>query len=113
MLKKLVFLPVFALTLFTAQPIMASTHSNCHCEKGVKNFKHLNLTDAQESKIKAIKDSTRDSMKANKDKLHQIRVQMHQLIIDDKIDEAKLNDLINQKAAILSSMMKTRLMAKN
>lgn len=117
MLKKLIVLPALALSLFTVQPVFANHYdhkNNCQCQKSMSSMvQQLDLTSEQTAKIKAIKESSRETVKADIQKLRELRKQMHELVTADQLDEAKLNDLVNQKTSILSSLMKTRIMTKN
>ncbi|WP_207384182.1 Spy/CpxP family protein refolding chaperone [Legionella nagasakiensis] len=78
-----------------------------------KISQELNLTADQKEKIKAIKEEARKSLQANKEEMISIRTQVKELIKSDKIDEAKLNKLLEQKKEILASKMKTKIMMKN
>jgi periplasmic protein CpxP/Spy len=122
MLKKLVLLPVLAFSFTLAQPLFAkevtspaqeSTASTCICKHTNKMTKALNLDDNQLAQIKTIKAKAREEVKTNIQKLRAIRVQIRGLIFSKKVDEKQLNNLISQKTAILTAIMKTRVISKN
>lgn len=87
---------------------------NCHCKKDhMQMLESLQLTDAQKTQIKAIKDKTRASIEDNKEQLKSIRTQMHSLIASSSLDNSKLDALISQKTTILANMMRVKATAKN
>ncbi len=115
MIKKMILLPALALSLTFSVPSFADQHENgqCPCMRMQKISQELNLTADQKEKIKAIKEEARKSLQANKEEMISIRTQVKELIKSDKIDEAKLNKLLEQKKEILASKMKTKIMMKN
>ncbi|MDP1604715.1 MAG: Spy/CpxP family protein refolding chaperone [Legionella sp.] len=118
MFKKIVLLPLVALSFNLAQPVFADevktpAASTCTCKPMDKMANVLNLDDNQVAQIKSIKAKARADRKANIEKLHAIRVQIKGLILSKTMDETQLDNLINQKTAILNAMMKARVISKN
>ena len=54
-----------------------------------------------------------ENMKTNWAKMKTIRGEKRTLVTSDKVDEAKLNDLISQKTAVIATMTKNKVMTKN
>lgn len=66
----------------------------------------LKLDAGQQEKIQAIKDQLKTSTKANGEKLGALRGQINELIQSDKMDQAKLDGLVQQKIDLVSSMIR-------
>ncbi|KGP63459.1 hypothetical protein EP47_05560 [Legionella norrlandica] len=118
MSKKYIWLTAFAFLLTLGQPVFADTNDNnqskpCLCRDFKKQFSKLNLTQEQKAKIKAIKTQARSITKANYKQLKVIKQQINALIMSEKIDEAKLDNLISQRNKITGAMLKNRIMMKN
>lgn len=115
MLKnKIVLLPLLAFTfLLSFSSFAADDKKACGCSHIEKMFKTLNLTTDQQAKIRAIKDSNQENMKANREQFRSIRSQLNQIATTNPIDESKLNTLITQKTSLMTSMMKNKVMIKN
>lgn len=88
-------------------------HKSCACKKKSQMLSSLNLTPGQESQIKAIRDKLKENMMSNHEKMKSIKEQIKSLIKSEKIDEAKLEQLIEQKKSIVGDTMKNRVMSKN
>lgn len=115
MFKKFLLLPALALSLSVMQPVFANADSKtCPCQQQMdKLATALQLEDAQKAQIKAIKDKSRENMKAHREQLKSLRVQMENLIMSKTLDESQLDNLISQKTNLLSAMMKERIVTKN
>jgi periplasmic protein CpxP/Spy len=138
MLKKLLVLPVMAFSFALASsPVIAcgnmSDKSNCQCaaqskddKKSAQNMpcscKHqkmnkmmesLNLTDDQKTKLDAIKQETKSQMKSLHEQMRSLRTEMKTLVHSDKMDEKKMNALINKKKELVAEKTKIKLQSKN
>lgn len=73
-------------------------------------FDKLNLTDDQKVQIQALKHKARSSSKSNFDQLKTMREQMHTLVLSNKMDEAKLDSLIDSSTKLKAALLKNRIM---
>lgn len=115
-MKKLIWLATFTLAFILGQPSFAS------CDKDQKHCAHqrldklaaeLELTPEQKEKIKTYKEQARASMKENYTQLKALRSQIAILVKSDKMDEAKLDDLVTQVNKIKGAMLKSRIMMQH
>ncbi len=115
--KKIMFLPALALSMIFSHSTFADEDmlkdKQCPCIKIQKMKQELNLTPEQHDKIKAFKEKLKDDKKAKKEQLMSINKQVRELVKEDKLDEAKLDQLINQKTEIMASMMKNNIKLKH
>ncbi len=117
--KKIMWIPAALLSLTMSQASFADHHGmmsdkmSCPCINMHEATEELNLTAIQKEQIKAIKEQSKSTFEATRQQMQAIRTQMHDLIKSDKIDEAKLTDLVNQKTAMMATMMKEKAMMKN
>ncbi|AHE67259.1 P pilus assembly/Cpx signaling pathway, periplasmic inhibitor/zinc-resistance associated protein [Legionella oakridgensis ATCC 33761 = DSM 21215] len=110
----MILLPALALSLAFSAPSFADKNGGqCPCMRLQKLSQELDLTADQQAKIKAIKEQAQKDMSANEADMKNIRSQIKELIQSEKIDEDKLNKLIEQKKEIIASAMKTKIMMKN
>lgn len=116
-MKKLSWLVTIALALIFGQPSFASCDEDQkHCSAHHRFDKlamELELTPEQKTKIKAYKDQSRASMKASYTQLKALRSQINELIKSDKIDDAKLDNLVAQVNKIKGAMLKNRIMMQH
>lgn len=116
MSKKLIGLAC-ALTLMLVQPGFACDQNNKPCDAAHHRFDKLEaaleLTPEQKTKIKTYKKQTRASMKVNYAQLKALRSQISILVKSDKVDEAKLDSLIEQVNKIKGAMLKSRIMMQH
>jgi len=116
MIKKLILLPVILLSFTFSQGTLAHDNAQkpgCGCQAMQKMTKELDLTSEQQAKIKAIRTQARDTLQTKRQEMIKLRAEINALIQTDKLDEAKLTALINQKKEIVGSVMKTRITVKN
>ncbi|HAT2138058.1 TPA: Spy/CpxP family protein refolding chaperone [Legionella pneumophila] len=118
MSKKSICLATLALIFTFGQPVFANSSEAtqtkpCHCHDHKKILSQLNLTQEQKTKIKTIKIQAQKSIKENYRQLKAIKEQINSLIANEKLDEAKLDSLINQRNKITGTMLKNRVMMKN
>lgn len=73
----------------------------------------LNLTADQKQKIQAMKQTNRSKMMSDMEQMKVLRVQMHNMAMSDKMDEAAMDQMISKKSALMADMMKMRMMFKN
>lgn len=116
--KKSVWLSAVALSLMIGQVSFAATESSkskpCTCHHNSQRLSEkLNLTAEQKAKIKAIRTQTHTQLKADKEQLKTLKLQMNALANNDKVDEAKLNSLIDQRNKIKGAMLKKEVMMQN
>lgn len=90
-----------------------TTPMGCHGKMIQMMMNSLNLDASQQAKIQAIHDQLKNDQKANWDKLRAIRSQIHDLITSDNFDASKASSLVDEKTAILGTMMKAKITAKN
>lgn len=94
--------------------VVSADQSSCHCKGRMSDlFKQLQLDTNQQAQIKAIRDKNKDAMKANWQQIKSLRSQLKALATSDKLDESTLNKLADQKAALMSSIMKAKIASKN
>ncbi|KTD64783.1 Spy/CpxP family protein refolding chaperone [Legionella spiritensis] len=116
MIRRLMFITMLAGSFLTIQMSYADSYKKPHhqCKAGWnKLINKLQLTDDQQTKIKAIKAKGRQMMQANREQFKAIRLKMNQLITSEKLDEAALDKLIDQKVALTRASLKSRIMTKN
>lgn len=116
-MKKLIWLATFTLAFILGQPSFASCdkdqkHCSAH-QRFDKLATALELTPEQKEKIKTYKEQARASMKENHTQLKALRSQITVLVKSDKIDEAKLDDLVAQVNKIKGAMLKSRIMMQH
>src|SRR5690348_9555229 len=108
MSKKFIWLSVITLILTLGQPSFACSGDAKQCDahhRFDKLAQELNLTADQKAKIKAFKEQARASFKAKYAQLRSLRSQVNTLVKADKIDEAKLDSLVEQINKIRGSML--------
>ncbi|MBL7478946.1 Spy/CpxP family protein refolding chaperone [Legionella bononiensis] len=118
MSKKLIWLSVITLALIIGQPSYAcpaekNPSKSCHCNDSKKISQNLNLTHDQKAKIKAIRVQAKTQLKSSYKQLKVIRAQINDLIKAEKIDEAKLDNLINQRSKIKGAMLKSHILMRH
>ena len=116
--KKSVWLSAVALSLMMGQVSYAATESSksrpCTCHHNSQRLSEkLNLTTEQKAKIKTIRTQTYNQLKADEEQLKALKLQMTALANNDKVDEDKLNNLINQRNKIKGVMIKKEVMMEN
>ena len=109
MSKKLIWISAFTLALFLGQPSFAQEKH----QQLDKLAAELNLTSEQQAKVKALKEQGYADMKANLTQLKALRGQIGDLVKADKIDEAKLDSLVEQINKIRGSMLKSRILMQH
>lgn len=117
-MKKFVWLSIVTLALIIGQPAVACStekcqSKHCHCDKHAKLSNHLNLTKEQKVKIKAIRIQARNNLKANYQQLKALRLQINALAQAEKVDEVKLDNLINQRNQVNGIMQKSHVLMQN
>lgn len=116
--KKMIWLPVFVFSVALSQPIFAtdtdakgSKPASCTCMK--KAFKTLGLTPEQEAKIKAIRTQANLVKLAKRQEIVTINNQIQALVRDDKLDDTKLDVLLEQKKQLMATMIKNKVLVKH
>lgn len=118
MIKKFIWFTACALALMIGQtsyacPAETNPSKHCYCNDIKKSANQLNLTKEQKIKIKAIKTQTRTGAKANYAQLKVLRQQINSFTTTEKIDEAKLDNLINQRSKIKNALLKNHIMMRH
>jgi len=126
MMKKMLLVSAAILSLSVAQTTIANTTtvttnktsttksaSHCGCAHMKAMVRKLNLSAAQQTKINAIKKQAKNSLHTNYQEMKSIHNQIDALIKTDKLNEAQLNSLINQKKDVMASLLKTRTVMKH
>ena len=117
--KRIFWVAALALSLLFGQTAFANSSEeksgkSCGCGDNMKRLvESLKLDDKQQASLKAIKEQTKESEKANWQQMKDVRLQIDQLVQSDKMDENKLNELINKRAELFAAMIKTKVMAKH
>ncbi len=116
MSKKLIWLSTIVLVLTLGQSSFACIGDTKHCNphhRFDKLAQELNLTADQKAKIKAYKEKAKASFKENYGQLRLLRSEINSLVQADKIDEAKLDTLIEKVNKIRASMLKNKIMMQH
>ena len=118
MIRKIILLPVLAFSLVLSSTAFANMkdYSGCMCpsKKVMKKWKEkLNLTEEQTKQIQAVKEEAWSKMKANYEQMQALKKEMHTLVTSDKMDQSKLNDVINKKKELIGEKTKIKLETKN
>jgi len=120
MFKKIILCSSLAFSLAVAAPLVfaddtsSNTAPSTLCQKRMDFMnKTLQLSSDQQAKIKAIHDSGKAAMKANWQQLKGLKDQMKQLVASDKLDQGQLDTLVQQKTALMGTMMKARVTLQN
>lgn len=71
-------------------------------------FNRLDLTDAQRDAIRDIQTDHRDQMRTTRDQIRDVRQTMHEQVTSDSYDPAKVRELADNKAKLMSDMMVQR-----
>ncbi|MCW8443694.1 Spy/CpxP family protein refolding chaperone [Fluoribacter gormanii] len=114
--KKLIWLATLALVLSLGQPSFACIGDLKHCNSHHqfdKLAQELNLSADQKAKLKAYKEKAKVDFKENYAQLRLLRSQINSLVKTDKIDEAKLDALIEKVNKIRASMLKSKIMTQH
>ncbi len=112
--KKFIWLVTLLLTLILGQSSYADCDKNQkHCNKFNQLTTELNLTAEQQEKVKEFKKQSKNSMKESYKQLKDLHNQIDALVTADKIDETKLDGLINQINQIRGAMLKNRIMIQH
>lgn len=110
-MKKILTLSAVLLAFFMNTAFANLGGGGCGCM--AQMMQDLNLTADQQQKINQIRDQTKSQMQSQKDQMRALKGQINDLIKSEKIDEAKLDSLVNQKKDLMASMMKAKIKMKN
>ena len=110
MYKKCIWLVAFAFSLILSQTALADSWG---CGKGIKEMvESLNLSSDQKTKVKPILEQLKSNMKQNGMQMKALDKKLNQEIDAAKVDQAKVEGLIDQKTQIIGNMMKAKINAK-
>ena len=120
MINRLIAVPVLILTLSVSPLAFSDDYANDqsqnanaqfpHCMHGV--FQKLNLTPDQTAKIKDLKGQMKAGLQDARQKMQSLHSQIKTLVQSDKMDESKLDELVNQKKDLIGTMMKNKIMMR-
>lgn len=116
MSKKFIWLSTILLALIIGQPSFACIGDSKHCNSHHRLdmlAQELNLTTEQKAKLKAYKEKARASLKENYGQLRLLRNQINSLVKADKLDEAKLDTLIEKVNKIRGAMLKSKILMQH
>ncbi|MBV1922145.1 MAG: Spy/CpxP family protein refolding chaperone [Pseudomonadales bacterium] len=80
---------------------------------GMRGFKHLDLTDEQQTVIKAIKTESRGQMKTTRSELSDIQKSLHEQSSADTYDASKVRELADAEAKLMSDIVVQRIQTKH
>ncbi|QMT60382.1 Spy/CpxP family protein refolding chaperone [Legionella sp. PC997] len=115
-MKKFIWLSTIALTLILGQPSFACIDDSKHCNSHRqfdKLAQELNLTADQKAKLKAYKENATANFKEHYAQLRILRSQINSLVKTDKINETKLDALIEKVNKIRASMLRSKIMMQH
>ncbi|KTD73219.1 Spy/CpxP family protein refolding chaperone [Legionella tucsonensis] len=114
--KKFILLSTIVLGLLFGQLSFACIGDLKHCNshhRFDRLAQELNLNAVQKAKLKAYREKARATLKENHAQLRLLRSRINSLVKAEKIDEAKLDDLIEKINRIRGSMLKTRIIRQH
>jgi|GEM_PF-2484755 len=115
--KKILFLPALALSMVFSHATFADDDllkgEQCPCMQIQKMKQELKLTPEQQEKIKALKEKWKEDKKAKREAMMSVNKQVRELVKEDKLDDAKLDKLVNEKTEMMASMMKNNIKLKH
>ena len=85
-------------------------YSESHMDKVMEK---LNLSKEQKAKIKVIRSKARAEMAPEFKKLHALRHEKNQLVLEPKMNERKLDTIIHQEKEAWGAVMKIRAMERH
>lgn len=110
MYKKFLWIIAFTLSFVLSQSAFSDSWG---CGEGMKNMlQSLKLDDAQKEKLKPILDQQQASMKDLGSQMNALDTQIDQQINSGKPDQTALDELVDKKAKLIGSMIKTKIMTK-
>lgn len=113
--KKIIWISAIALSMSVSQATLACGchHDMMSGEHYEKMIRKLDLTADQQSKIKAIKDKTREEMKPKFMEMRSIQMQLNTLAGAKDLDKEKVDKLITEKKDIMGSVMLMRVTTRH
>ncbi|KTD41235.1 Spy/CpxP family protein refolding chaperone [Legionella parisiensis] len=114
--KKFILLSIIVLGLLLGQPSFACIGDSKQCNphrRFDRLAQELNLNADQKAKLKAYREKARSSLKENYAQLRLLRNQINSLLKAEKIDETKLDALVEKVNRIKGSMLKTRIIIQH
>ncbi|MFA5959766.1 MAG: Spy/CpxP family protein refolding chaperone [Tatlockia sp.] len=92
----------------------ATPEKPCGCGGTIpKMADSLKLDDAQQTRIKAIKEQLLANEETLNKQMDALRGEINQLIEADSLDQSKLETLVNQKKALIGDLTRAKIIAKN
>lgn len=107
--NKLLKTAVLVSALVSNQAVFAKDQSPSDWWCGVQFSRiatQLKLDDAQQTKIKAIKEQLQAGLKSKRDQMDNLRKEINQQVQSASMDQTKLDGLIDTKAQLIGTMMK-------
>ncbi|KTD31839.1 envelope stress induced periplasmic protein [Legionella moravica] len=110
MYKKFLWMAALVCSMVLSQ---SSFSDSWGCGEGLKSMlQSLKLDDEQKAKIKPMLDQQQASMKDFGTQMSVLDAQIEQQINATKFDQSALDELIDKKAKLIGSMIKTKIMTK-
>lgn len=111
MKKNICGIAVFVFSMILSQSIIAASQDNGEdswwCPVRIKNISDtLKLDDKQLAQLNDINTKLDTTMKSRREQLKTLRGQINDLVIDDAMDQSKLDGLLNTKTQLISEMIK-------
>ncbi len=111
MKKSLLWIIAATFSLVLGQASFAESR---HCGEGMKKMiEKLQLDATQKAKIMPVLDQLKTTMQANWSQMKDLRMQIHQQIQSDSMDQATVDGLIDKKTKLMGDMMKAHVNAKH
>ena len=101
-------------TLIVTLSLMFSPVLFADCGHRLKDMlESLQLSDAQKAQIKPIIEQMKSTMHSTKEQMDALKSQIHEQMHSASMDKDAVNSLVDKKAALIGTMMKTRIAAMN
>ncbi len=113
--NKIIWLSAIALSMSINQVSFAETHHYHYMtsERYEKLTQKLDLSPEQKTKINSIVSTTKASLKSKYKDMRGIQKQLNELADSNKMDESKVNALINKKKELVGETSKLRITSRH
>ncbi|WP_298628164.1 Spy/CpxP family protein refolding chaperone [uncultured Legionella sp.] len=110
MYKRFLWIVACAFSLALSQSAFSDSWG---CGEGLnKMLQELKLDDAQQAKLKPIMEQQKATMKDLGDKMNALDTKINEQMNAPTVDQAALDDLVNQKVTLIGAMIKAKVMTK-
>ena len=112
--KKILGLSAIALSMALSHATYADPERTQHFsgEQFEKIAEQLNLNADQKEKIKVLREKAEAAIHPKVEELHSLRIQTNDLLSGATLDEAKLDNVINEEKEAIGSILKIRAMER-